>query len=58
MAAMLFAIAIVIPMGIISAVLSEDYIRTARAKGIKEHLVVLKHALNSSLIPLVTVLGL
>ncbi len=39
-------------------VLSEDYVRTARAKGIKERLVVVKHALKNSLIPLVTVLGL
>jgi ABC-type dipeptide/oligopeptide/nickel transport system permease component len=39
-------------------VLSEDYIRTARAKGVKEYLVVLKHALKNSLIPLVTVVGL
>jgi len=39
-------------------VLSEDYIRTARAKGVKETLVVLKHALKNSLIPLVTVVGM
>ena len=39
-------------------VLSEDYIRTARAKGVKEYLVVFKHALKNSLIPLVTVVGL
>ncbi len=39
-------------------VLSEDYVRTARAKGAKEKVVVLKHALKNSLIPLVTVVGL
>ncbi len=39
-------------------VLSEDYIRTARAKGVKESLVVLKHALKNSIIPLVTVVGM
>jgi len=39
-------------------VLSEDYVRTARAKGVKETLVIMKHALKNSLIPLVTVVGL
>lgn len=39
-------------------VLSEDYIRTARAKGLSENMVVLKHALPNALIPLVTVIGL
>jgi ABC-type dipeptide/oligopeptide/nickel transport system permease component len=39
-------------------VLTEDYVRTARAKGVKETLVVMKHALKNSLIPLVTVIGL
>jgi peptide/nickel transport system permease protein len=35
----------------------QDYIRTARAKGLSEKLVVYKHALRNSLIPIVTVLG-
>jgi ABC-type dipeptide/oligopeptide/nickel transport system permease component len=35
----------------------EDYIRTARAKGLKESLVILRHALKNSLIPVVTILG-
>ncbi len=35
-----------------------DYIRTARAKGLKERVVVIRHALRNALIPLVTVLGL
>lgn len=39
-------------------VLHEDYVRTARAKGLPERVVVGKHALRNMLIPLVTVLGL
>lgn len=39
-------------------VLHEDYVRTARAKGLRERIVVGKHALRNMLIPLVTVLGL
>ena len=39
-------------------VLSEDYIRTARAKGLREVLVIGRHALRNALIPLVTVVGL
>ncbi|WP_439498647.1 ABC transporter permease [Bosea sp. (in: a-proteobacteria)] len=39
-------------------VLSLDYIRTARAKGLNEIVVVLKHALRNALIPVVTVIGL
>ena len=39
-------------------VLREDYIRTARAKGIREPLVVLKHGLRNACIPVVTLLGL
>ncbi|MDP9798745.1 peptide/nickel transport system permease protein [Catenuloplanes nepalensis] len=38
--------------------LSEDYIRTARAKGLRERDVVGKHALRSGLTPLITVFGL
>ncbi|MBW7056011.1 ABC transporter permease [Paracoccus bogoriensis] len=38
--------------------LSQDYIRTARAKGLSERKVVLKHALRNSLIPVVTVIAL
>jgi ABC-type dipeptide/oligopeptide/nickel transport system permease component len=38
-------------------VLSQDYIRTARAKGLSERMVVVRHALKNSLIPIVTVLG-
>jgi peptide/nickel transport system permease protein len=39
-------------------VLGEDYVRTARAKGLSENVVVLKHALRNALVPIVTVLGL
>jgi len=38
--------------------LSQDYIRTARAKGLSENIVVYRHALRNALIPVVTVLGL
>ncbi len=38
-------------------VIREDYIRTARAKGLQERLVVIRHALKNSMIPVVTVLG-
>jgi ABC-type dipeptide/oligopeptide/nickel transport system permease component len=39
-------------------VLGEDYIRTARAKGLRERRVIVRHALRNILIPLVTVVGL
>ena len=39
-------------------VIRQDYIRTARAKGLAERVVVVKHALKNSLIPVVTHLGL
>ena len=39
-------------------VLSLDYIRTARSKGLKESIVIYKHALKNALIPLVTVAGM
>jgi peptide/nickel transport system permease protein len=38
--------------------LGQDYIRTARAKGLSENAVVYKHALRNAMIPIVTVLGL
>jgi peptide/nickel transport system permease protein len=38
--------------------LNADYVRTARAKGLYEHTVVLKHALSNALIPVVTIIGL
>jgi peptide/nickel transport system permease protein len=39
-------------------VLGQDYVRTARAKGLGETVVVLRHALRTTLVPIVTVLGL
>jgi len=39
-------------------VIRQDYVRTARAKGLPERTVVLKHALRNALIPIVTLLGL
>ncbi len=38
-------------------VVREDYIRTARSKGLQERLIITRHALKNSLIPVVTVLG-
>ena len=38
-------------------VLGQDYIRTVRAKGMTEHIVIWRHALRNSLIPILTVLG-
>jgi ABC-type dipeptide/oligopeptide/nickel transport system permease component len=39
-------------------VLGGDFVRTARAKGLKERTVIVRHALRNALIPIVTVLGL
>jgi peptide/nickel transport system permease protein len=39
-------------------VLRQDYMRTARAKGLRDRVVVLRHGLKNSMIPVVTVLGL
>ncbi len=55
-----------IPMAIIARmarsamldVLGQDYIRTARAKGLKNKVVIMKHAFRNSLLPTVTVIGL
>jgi peptide/nickel transport system permease protein len=44
--------------GTLLEVLSQDYIRTARAKGLAERVVIFKHALRNALIPVVTVVGL
>ena len=55
-----------IPMAIIARrtrssmleVLGQDYLRTARAKGLKEQRIVVRHALKNALIPIVTAIGL
>lgn len=39
-------------------ILGEDYLRTARAKGLREFIVINKHALRNALIPIITVVGL
>jgi peptide/nickel transport system permease protein len=39
-------------------VLRQDYIRTARAKGLIERLVIIKHAFRNALLPIVTIIGL
>jgi len=39
-------------------ILKEDYVRTARAKGLKETVVVIKHGLRNAMIPVVTMMGL
>jgi glutathione transport system permease protein len=39
-------------------VVQEDFVRTARAKGLPESLVIAKHALRNALIPVVTMMGL
>ena len=38
-------------------VLSEDYIRTARSKGLRERVIIYKHGLRNALIPVITILG-
>ena len=38
-------------------VMRQDYIRTARAKGLKERVVIVRHMLKNALIPVVTILG-
>jgi peptide/nickel transport system permease protein len=38
--------------------LSQDYVRTARRKGLTENIVVYRHALRNAMIPVITVLGL
>jgi len=55
-----------IPLAIIARItrsslletLGQDYVRTARAKGLKERSVVLRHATRNALLPVVTVIGL
>jgi peptide/nickel transport system permease protein len=42
----------------VSEALTEDYIRTARAKGVTEQAVLLRHALANAAVPIVTVIGI
>ncbi|KLU61983.1 glutathione transport system permease protein GsiC [Peptococcaceae bacterium CEB3] len=39
-------------------VIRQDYVRTARAKGVKESVIIVKHALKNAIIPVITVVGL
>lgn len=39
-------------------ILNEDYVRTARSKGLSERIVIYKHALRNAMIPTVTIFGL
>ena len=39
-------------------VLGQDFVRTARAKGVSEHWILYRHALRNAMIPIVTVIGL
>ena len=39
-------------------VLNDDFIRTARAKGLSENVVILRHALRAALLPIITIVGL
>lgn len=39
-------------------VLNDDYIRTARAKGLSERTVIIRHALRAALLPIITIVGL
>jgi len=55
-----FSMALVARMtrGSMLEVLDQDYIRTARAKGVRERVVIFKHALRNAFIPVLTVIGL
>ena len=44
--------------GSLLEVIRQDYIRTAQAKGLPEHVVLYKHALRNAILPIVTLLGL
>jgi peptide/nickel transport system permease protein len=39
-------------------VMQEDYIRTARSKGLKQKMVIIKHGLKNALIPVITIIGM
>ena len=55
----MFTLAIVMRMvrATMLEVLGQDYVRTARAKGVKRKVVISRHALRNALIPVVTVVG-
>jgi len=39
-------------------ILGEDYIRTARSKGLSERMVIYKHAFRNAIVPVITIIGL
>ena len=43
---------------VVLTILSDDYIRTARAKGLQENVVLIRHALRAALIPIVSLVGI
>jgi ABC-type dipeptide/oligopeptide/nickel transport system permease component len=47
-----------ITRGAVLETLGQDYVRTARAKGLRDRVVVVRHALRNALLPIVTVVGL
>jgi peptide/nickel transport system permease protein len=55
-----------VPMGVIARMtrscmleaLSQDYVRTARSKGLRERAVILRHTLKNALLPIITIIGL
>ena len=44
--------------GAMLEVMSEDYIRTARAKGLEERVIITRHAMRNALIPVLTLVGM
>ncbi len=53
----LMAITVRMTRATMQEVLSQDYIRTARAKGLRPNVVVVRHALRNALIPVITIIG-
>jgi peptide/nickel transport system permease protein len=58
LSAALMALAVRFTRGAVLDVMRQDYVRTGRAKGLSEWLVLKRHVLKNALIPLVTVIGL
>lgn len=57
-AARLIALVARITRSSMMEILSQDYVRTARAKGLKSGIVLMKHALKPALVPIVTLIGM
>lgn len=54
----LMAITVRMTRATMQEVLTQDYVRTAQAKGLKPNMVVVRHALRNALIPVVTIIGI